>query len=74
MIAVGFHPMQLSQLPNAASGSPERSLVIRQINDGRVRAASHHTESRLSAGTMPDHPVVLAARQAQAGRLEFVSD
>lgn len=71
MIVVGVDPMHLSGLLATIAHRPERLLVVRQLSDGQVRAASHDTQARLAQGPVPDHPVVQAARQAQSGRIEF---
>ena len=71
LIIIGFDPMHLSQLLTTVASGEERSLIVRQISDGQVRAASHHTHDRLAQGPVPDHPVAQAARQAGAGRLEY---
>ncbi len=73
IVVVGFDPMQLNRLLHTVAGRPERSLVIRQIADGRVRGASHDAHRRMAAPPEPRHHVVLAARQAEAGRLQYIS-
>ena len=72
LVAVAFDPMHLSRLLGTAAGRPGRALVVRQISDGRVRAASHDTQAKLELGAAPSHPVVQAARQAAAGRLDHL--
>lgn len=70
---VSLDPVMLSRaLLRAASGEGRR-VVVRRLDDGALLARSGDVEDRLSRPPDPDHPVVLAARQAPEGRAQYVS-
>lgn len=72
-VAVGFDPMQLSQLLSTIARKSEGELMVRRISNGAVRAAGHDSQAFFARGAEPNHPMVIAARQSDAGRLDYVS-
>ncbi len=66
-------PLHLSDLLGAHLGAAGRFIAIRRLRDGALRAVSLAPEERLALPPQPNHPVVVAARQALAGNLEFTT-
>jgi len=73
MALVALDPLHLGRLLSTMVGQSGRVLLVRHRSNGQVLAASHDATGTMSRVAMPDHPVVIAARDAAEGRLAYGS-
>jgi diguanylate cyclase (GGDEF)-like protein len=66
---VSLDPVRLSQALATVAEGPGRRVVVRRLLDGAVLARSAEIEAYLPRPPAPDHPLVVAERQAPRGRL-----
>ena len=71
MVVVAFDQVDPSNLLATMAGRDERAPMVRQIGDGRVRAARNNIEARLVQAAAPDLPLLLATRCGASGRLSI---
>ena len=68
---VSLDPVALSLGLGRDAGGAAQVAVVRRLRDGAVLARSRDVEDRLGRPGPPDHPAVVAARSAPAGRIAY---
>lgn len=70
---IDIDPVKMSRMLMPVAQAEGRRIVVRRLLDGALIARSGEVESQLARGPAPEHPAVVAARQAPSGRLAYRS-
>jgi len=68
---VSLDPLTLSRGLGKDVNGASQVAIVRRLGDGALLARSRDMEKRFGEAPDPDHPSVVAARAAPAGRLEY---